>query len=144
MRINFAVLFLCLFLASCKEKDFESDTNITGKWNIDKYFDLEGNEYDTTYNIFIWYEQGFEFVDHRLFYPRHFRLLDDEWQTTYDLGPGTYSFTNDKIVLSYNELIVSYDFQMPDEDTIILSNDESTEQVDLYKGTWIFVRVNEN
>lgn len=144
MKIIFTVVVLCLFLASCKETELESDINIVGTWNIDKYYDIEGNEFESVYNTFLWYEQGFEFAERRLFYPRHFHLLDDEWHTKYDLGPGTYSFINDKIVLSYNEHVVSYDFQLPDEDTIILSNDDSTEQDDLYKGTWIFVRVSDN
>lgn len=135
------ILVMLLMLISCEDGGNEPDAiNVEGKWNLEKYTDVDGVEHDKTYTIFTWYEHGFEFVKEQ-FYPRYdpeLRFDAEEWQTNYLLGPGSYTISNGVLTLSYEDLNYNYTFDMLDENTIRLSNKGGG--TNPWIGSWVLVR----
>ena len=143
------LIFLILFLfASCDDSiDTNTlqmtSTNIEGKWNLKAYIDIDGIEHQSTYTIFGWYEQGFEFVGKDKFYPRYdpeLRFDTEEWQTDYLVGPGNYAISKDTLTLSHGNQIYDYTLKVKDENTIELSNIDAGQNP--WTGTWLLVRSN--
>ena len=133
---NYLTFLITLLFVSCDDKSDSMDentpqgtsTNIEGKWNLEKYIDMDGIEHPTTYIIFVWYEQGFEFIGKDEFYPRYdpkVRFDSDEWQTSYLAGPGTYVISNNILTLSDGNVNYDYQLKVIDENTIELSNDDT-------------------
>ncbi|ELR73519.1 hypothetical protein C900_04371 [Fulvivirga imtechensis AK7] len=111
---NYLILICLLALLACDDNSDPIDdrqvtsASIKGSWNLEEYIDVDGAKHHTTYSIFVWYEQGFEFDGKNSFHPRYDpeqRFGADEWETDYLVGPGTYVVSGGVLTLSYNDRI---------------------------------------
>ncbi|WP_375325409.1 hypothetical protein [Flagellimonas sp. GZD32] len=141
---NSLTLITIILLISCDDDQNSFDKpDIEGKWNLETYIDIDGDEHLTTYSIFNWYEQGFEFISGEEFYPRYdpkSRFDTEIWQTDYEVGPGKYFLSNGILTLSHEDQIYDYGFRMKDTNTIEISNDGT--RTNAWTGTWILRRSN--
>jgi len=135
---------LMLLSISCAKKDDNikiDKVDISGKWNLYVYEDEEGVERKSTYIIFAFYEQGFEFTVDNKFYPRYnpgHRFDAEEWETDYSIGPGIYKIHSNKITLSFKEKSYDYSLKIVDSNMIQLSNMNS--ESNPWTGKWTLKR----
>ncbi|MCX2745517.1 hypothetical protein OO013_16675 [Mangrovivirga sp. M17] len=118
-----------------------ADFKIEGQWNLIKYTDLNGTVSDKTYTISYWYEQGLEFTSNNEYYPRYdpkLRFDTEEWQSDYKVGPGSYTISNDTLILSYKEYNYKYSLRIKDPNTFEISNTDAS--ITPLTGTWTLGR----
>lgn len=138
MKCSLIVLIL-LLLFSCDDNNSEQPDlfNIVGKWNLESFEDNNGVVHNKAYTIFVWYEDGLEFVGEQ-FYPRYDPSFTGTgvWKTDYQTGPGTFKLLNDNLQLSFEDTTYDYAFEVVDKNTIRLANNS------VWAGTWVLVRDN--
>ncbi|MCB0279917.1 MAG: hypothetical protein KDD94_10460 [Calditrichaeota bacterium] len=149
MQLNYflKIFVISFILFSCKNN---SDVNFTskpgsvsdlkGKWNVSTYEDANGTFYQSTYTIFGWYEQGLEFDEPDIVYPRFdpkIRTNASEWETDYSLT-ANYRVNNEIIIITLPGVSLQYELKFIDSNTLQILNLDPGHSP--FTGKWILKR----
>ena len=140
-KYYYCIISILLFSCVKNEKERNDEVDIVGKWNLSVYVDINGETHQSTYTIFGFYEQGFEFTFDNKFYPRYDpknKFDTDVWQTDYNVDSGIYNINGNILTLSSGEISYDYNLKIIDQNTIQLSNINIEHNP--WTGTWTLIK----